>query len=340
VILSSGMLLPPLWLAWREPTHRPRWWILAGAAAATLGACLLVLMWHNYARFGNPFEQGQRYQLSMAYEGKMQHFSLRYFAHNLYVYYFRPPAWTTQFPLVSAPVSWSSIPGYFAGEEVAGLGCTLPFLGLALAAPLAGRRHPSEVRTRIRLLLLAVAATYAGSAFVLLIFFSSTERYMADFTQPLALLALFGALGIERWAQSQRTTIRRIVNLLLWGIGSYTVVLGVLISFDYNARVFVRDSPVAAARIQRVYHNLAEGIMRPFSGYPGPRRFSVTFRDQPRGTVTDLWHTSSERVVIEHLGPGLIRFGYRPVHGFGRWSREQRFVPGRASSLVLQLPSF
>src|ERR1019366_4021703 len=138
-LLGAAMFLPPLWQLRRSLADRARWWRCAIAAAAGLGLCLLALGAHNFARFGNPFELGQNYQLSGVYESQMRHFRFAYLPHNLYSYYLHLPDWMHGFPFVSATAVRGGPAGYLGGwnEPVCGLAVTFPFLWLALALPLA-----------------------------------------------------------------------------------------------------------------------------------------------------------------------------------------------------------
>lgn len=337
-ILAAVMLVPPVWHAWRFPAGRPRWRTLALAAGIPLGVCVSLLLWHNYARFGNPLEFGQRYQLSIAYEGHMQHFSLRYLAHNFFVYFLRPPNWTLAFPFVSAPHSWAPIPGYFGGEEVCALAFTFPIAGFALLAPLACRGRAREDRGKLLAQIGAVTASFVALAGLLLVFFSSTERYMTDFTPLLVLLALIGVLGVERAIRGP--CARRVFQITLGCTGAYSVILGLLVYFDYHGRFFETECPVPAARIRKAQAWITEAGVRATGSYRGPGRFSVAFARRPAGTVEAIWRTAREEVQVEYLEDRRVRLGYRRENGPTRWSLPQPYQPGRPYPLQLQLPSF
>src|SRR5688572_17486328 len=59
---GAAMLLPPLWLAWRQHGFGRRWWRMALAGGVALSMCVGAVLMYNYARFGNAFEFGQSYQ--------------------------------------------------------------------------------------------------------------------------------------------------------------------------------------------------------------------------------------------------------------------------------------
>src|SRR5262245_34898180 len=121
---------------------------MGAAGGWTLGLCGTAIMVHNFVRFESPFEWGQNYQLSGAYEGKLTHFSVRFFPHNFWVYMFQALNWTSEFPFVlSKGIDIFHIPGYFGTEEVSGLAVTFPFFWFVLALPLSWRgREASETR--------------------------------------------------------------------------------------------------------------------------------------------------------------------------------------------------
>ncbi len=118
---------------------------------------------------------------------------------------------------------------------------TLPFLWLAFAAPLAWRRSAEGGTDRLRALILSVAGFCAAMLAVILGYFLATPRYSADFTPALALLAAFGCLGLERWAQRSGWT--RVVAPALLATGLITATAGVLLSFDYHGQLLRRLQP-------------------------------------------------------------------------------------------------
>lgn len=129
-LLGAAIFAPALWAMARQPGMRSLAARCAVAAACGLGACLLAVLAHNYARFGNALEFGQNYQLSGVYESKVRHFSATYIPHNAYLYYLHPGQWSGTFPFVAvAPVAGGP-PGYLGNwsEAVCGLAVTFPFI--------------------------------------------------------------------------------------------------------------------------------------------------------------------------------------------------------------------
>ena len=342
-LLAVGMLLPPIWLAWRRSRAGAEWWRYTLAAGAGLVACGIAICAHNYVRFGNPFELGQTYQLSMTKVSAMQLYRLAYMAHNIGVYFFNPPGWTGEFPFVAATTDNSSIPGYFCTEEIVGLGVSFPVLWLALVAPLAWRgddRLAEEAKV-LRLHLWSFAATFIPVAGFLLMFCAATERYMADFSPALGLLALGGALAAERWAQHGGW--RRVTLPILFTMGAVTVVMGVLVSFDYHGRMLSRDQPERWARWERTAHEPLVRIGVWTGQFTGPRVHKVRFQPRPPGTVETFWRASDpragERIVVEHVNERVVRFGYARGSAPVKWGRPLKWELGHTHTVELQLPS-
>jgi hypothetical protein len=365
-LVAFPLLLPPVLWSWgQRRANTPAdgvagqravaWWRMAVAAAVPLGACGLAMMAHNHARFDSVFEFGQRYQLSGAYESQLTHFSLRFLPHNFAVYLFQPLRWEAVFPFVAAqPARVPAIPGYFGTEQVAGLAATFPVYWFLLALPLAWwRRAPMGSRR-----LLAVVGSLAGCTVpvmaLVMCYFSTTMRYETDFAPPLVVLALTGLLALERrisggaraQAGGAAAAARSRVGVAL--AGGVTVVscvatalIGVLLSFDYHERPLPSSAPGTWQRLadapERAMTRLGGGL----GWIEGPRVLKVRFRDQPAGTVERLWVAPDgwERIVVEHAGERLLRFGFARGAAPVEWGRPLSWKENHTHTVELQLPS-
>jgi hypothetical protein len=251
-LLGALMFIPPLWHMGRRPETRRVALRCAFAAAVGLGACLAAVLAHNFARFGNLLEFGQNYQLSGVYESRARHFSLSYLPHNIFLYYFHPGSWSWTFPFVSvSPVS-NGPPGYLGNwsEAICGLAVTFPVLWLAFALPFAGTLSGGG-RESLRALIASVAGLYGAMSLAILAYFVATERYMADFTPSLGLLALFGLLGLEGYGKERGW------NRWVAPIGALacliTAVAGILVSFDYHGGALRTLSPAEWDAMRRFF---------------------------------------------------------------------------------------
>jgi hypothetical protein len=341
-LFAAPLLLAPLWLAWRERKPGRAWWKMALAAAVPLGACGLMLMAHNYARFGNVFEFGQHYQLSGAYEGKLVHFSPRFIGYNFAVYFFQPLKWTWEFPFALAWGDERHLPrGYFGTEEVCGIALTLPFVWLVLALPLAWRRRTGDdARTWT-----ATACCIGGYAIpvllVILSWFSTCARYQADFAVVLGLVAAGGLLALERAAQQRNR--RALLVSFAAVVCLVTVVMGTLLSFDYHGRSMRRSAPLRWQKLGHVTHLALSHVGRWLGHVEGPRVLKVRFKPQPVGTVETFWRAidarAEERIVVEHTGDHLIRFGYARGTAPITWGRLLKWETDHTHTVSVQLPS-
>jgi hypothetical protein len=338
-LFGAALLLPPIWLAWRRPQRGAEWWRCALAGGIGLAVCGAAICAHNYARFGDPLEMGQRYQLSITKVASMRLYDLAYVAHNLRVYFFNRPDWTWEFPFVSANVANSNTPpGYYCTEEIVGIALSLPMLWLAWLAPFAARRQMRGEAAGLPAQLWSLAAALLPVLMFIAMFCAATERYMADFSPALALLALCGALTIERWAQSCRGGMA--VPLGMGAVGVVTVLMGVLVSFDYHGRMLSRDQPKLWADFERASHHTLAQIGLWTGQLEGPRVLKVRFKSRPTGAVETFWRAADERVVIEHVSEKReVRFGYARGAAPVKWGRHLTWEPDHTHTVELQLPS-
>lgn len=249
-IFASAAVVPVLWFVWRHCQNRIR---LVGGFTCAFGLCIIGILAHNYARFENPFEFGQNFQLTSIYESKAEHFRARYIPHNLSIYYLQRPQGTSDFPYISATVRREGPAGYLGSwnEAVCGIALTLPFLWFALAAPTAVAGRVGRERRELSCVISAAAFLFLAMSGVTLAYFLATPRYMADFTPALALVALIGALGAEQLATT--TPWKLIVRTSFLISGVLTVCLGALMSLDYHGRLLEKLSPAQWQALQSFF---------------------------------------------------------------------------------------
>ena len=341
-LFAAPLLLAPIWFVGRTRDATRSWWKMGLAAALPLGACGLAMMAHNYARFGNAFEFGQHYQLSGAYEGKLTHFSPRFILHNIGVYFFQPLKWTWEFPFALAWGDERNLPeGHFGTEEVCGIAVTLPFVWFLLGLPLAWRNREREEAQAWNATVACLACYALPVAGLLLSFFGTCARYQTDFAVVLAVLAGCGLLGIERAAQ--RSGRGKMVTWLATIVCGITVVMGGLIALDYHGRSMRRSAPARWQKLERSTNAALSGVARWLGQIEGPRVLKVRFQQRPAGTVETFWRPTDmragERIVVEHTGEGLIRFGYARGDDSIAWGRLLKWEPNHTHTVSVQLPS-
>jgi tetratricopeptide (TPR) repeat protein len=217
LFFGAGILLVPVVVAWQN--RRP----VGGLLAAAFGPIILVglgLMLYNVRRFGSPVEFGQLYQLGAKHEA-IQHFSLRYFWFNLWLYFLEPMRWSHTFPYVRGMNIPPMPAGHGAVEFVFSVLPSIPVVWLGLAAPLAWRGRP-VAGPALRGLVGAAVWLGAASGLTLCLYYWVADRYELEFLPALVLLGVVGIFGLERALTGHRwRPLARAgwVLLLVWSVG-------------------------------------------------------------------------------------------------------------------------
>jgi hypothetical protein len=249
------------WQAWRLfPARRLA---LTAALALPLAAGLAGLGWYNAARFGSPFDTGNRYQLTgeALPEEPNRIISPLYAPPNLYNYLARPLQITPSFPFLNAPwVTRESWPGfipipasYYSIEPVSGVAGALPFGWLAWLALLPmltpawpwlksawgtpGPVSQNWAERELAGLLLALVGSAGLALAPLLVFISASMRYELDFLPTLGLAAAVAA-GWGSHKLASRPAERRWFKGLVAGLSLLTAGMGLLLGFSgYTNRI-------------------------------------------------------------------------------------------------------
>ncbi|MFM8619409.1 MAG: hypothetical protein ACKOE8_11885 [Opitutaceae bacterium] len=343
-LFAGGMLLVPVWRAWREARPGREWWRLALAAGVPLALCGVAIMAHNHARFDNPLEWGQNYQLSGAYESKLVHFAARFFPHNLSVYLFQPLLWSTEFPFAFAQaIEISHIPDYFGTEEVCGLAVTFPYVWFLLALPFAWWRRDGIDFRGLGAAVFGVALYVVPVGGLILSYFSTTMRYQTDYAVGLGLLALIGLLALERRARSAGLGWTRLVLVSSWVAALVTISVGTLVAFDYHGRSMRQPWSRGWQPLARASEEFLAEAGRRVGVVDGPEVLKTRFNQRPTGTVETFWRPADEsvkhRILVEHIGERLIRFGISSEDAPVIWGRPLKWDPGHTHTVTVQSPA-
>ncbi|MES2696857.1 MAG: hypothetical protein V4773_25540 [Verrucomicrobiota bacterium] len=252
-LIASPLLAVPLAVWWWRERRAP--WREACSLAVPLAVVGAAMAWHNYARFDNPLEFGQAYQLSMDYESKLRHFGANYVPYNLRMHFFGAAEWSRYFPFISPPELGTAPAGYTVHRgEIYGLLTNWPVAWLALLAPLALWRRDAEARVRLGVWLATVAVGCAAMTVVMLFFFSALARYQMDFVPGLLLLAGVGMLGLERWVRTVGGRWGEAVMVV--GVGAaaaMSVLVGVLFSLRYEG-ILRGKNPMTERAVARMFN--------------------------------------------------------------------------------------
>ncbi len=324
-LLATPLLALPLLGWWREARAVP--WRLALAAVVPLAIVGSGMAGHNYARFDDPLQFGQAYQLSLDYESKMAHFRWGHVPFNAWRYYFSAANWLPFFPFIEPAALPPKPPGFGGHDDVYGILRNLPIAWLALAAPLALRRREAGERARLGAWLAATGGLFAIMAGVLLFFFGSLARYQLDFTPVLMLLACVGLLAIERELQATRLTLIRPAVRLAWGgLAAVSVIFAVLFSLQYGGRLRARN-PVGEREVARTFNWIPFALERLRGVHHGAVELSVGLSGVAPGehallTIGDA--ARADRIVVQIGETERFRVGFARDGAPTIFSRELR----------------
>jgi hypothetical protein len=324
-----------------------RWQDLLLALGAPFGVCMLLLGAYNYARFHNPFQYGAIYQINgiTTYEAHFGNFG--FLAPGLWAYLIAPPRLTALFPflLVNYPqVSYPfSLPAHYLpfSEETGGLLPMVPIAIFLAALPWLTRRRPALLGRLSPFLL-----TMAGGGLICLVFlafefYTSTERYEADYMTLLLLGALAVWLALSVAARGRRRWLIRAGGALL---ALWSCLAGVGMTYqdiemhpsDWRPLVDI-GSPLSTLIATIAGHPVLSEVFTPNTLRVPPNysnlgtevvSFFLTAKDQADVTIVSPERRREALAVTTSAGPALK----------GATSTTIRITgPGRASH-VLRLP--
>ena len=359
-LYASGLLVVPV-LGWWWQAHRAGagrgagWratfpWTRALAAGLPLGAVGAAMAWYNYARFGSLTEFGVAYQFSGVFEAETSHFRWSYLPVNLQMYWLQGAEWTRYFPFFHR-VAGPAIPaGHLGYDDLYGVLVNVPWVWLALAAPLAlWRRGPGE-RRPLGVILGAVAMIAAGMATALAFFYAAMVRYGPDFMPALGLLAATGALALQRWARTSggegaRGRIRSgVVTAWCGALIGFSIFFAVLLSMAAYGGLR-RHSPRAYARLATLA-NQPTGWLEGIAGTQhGP--LAVTVRWPVGWPVPGARETlvrtgafeEGDEVFVQYEEAGRVRIGFAHESGAQVVSRVIAVEPGGEGRLRVEMGS-
>jgi len=286
------------------------------ALGAAFAFCGLLLAWYNFARFGNPLETGQNYQLigNIADRGITSKSSN--FLPGLYRFLVEAPIWSRHFPFLELPTrgsfgatEWPAGTDYV--EPIAGLLIISPLCIAGLLFPLYLRRWKSSIPDPVRMvLMLLYIAVVANLVTIVMVVNRVTQRYELDFAPALLIVALFVLLSL--CARIKGPKLRRAADAatIFLVLASAGMQAGLSIDgydnslmqrnlADFNQLAsFFGDDEMSVRRI--VYGLNLHG--------------QITFPKQAPGTREALLTTGvpgrSNAIFIEYLANYKIRLGY------------------------------
>ncbi|MFZ5494441.1 MAG: hypothetical protein ACOZE5_03770 [Verrucomicrobiota bacterium] len=337
-LVSAAMLLVPLgsaaWKLGRGWWREGGWWKQAVAAILPILLIGIGLAIYNYQRFEDPFEFGQKYQLSGANENKVVHFSPRFFLFNLRLYLLTAPGFSPYFPFLTV-VQPPPVPaGQLGIEDPYGVFPTMPWLFFALPAiGMAWWRRDAvglwcAMSSGGVLLIMSTLFCFAGA----------TGRYQVEFAPTLSLLAVMGVAGlIEVLPRWRRLIVGSALMLAGWSGG-----VNVLLSLQHN-RLLEQNYPATYARLATAANHLPHWWSKLSGHQDGPVELRLRFPKDKRDKIEPLVVTGhqflADYLFVHYLDQGLIRFGLEHTSR-GTWTGPAtRIDPDAEHTLVVQMGS-
>lgn len=278
-----------------------------------LGVLVAVILWHNHARFENPFEFGMTFALTGYDMLKWKQLDWGNVPLNAWYYFLSPAHWISYFPFVQAsgPVAIAGSGHYYGQDNVFGIIPNLPIALFSLATPLLFLRA-GPLRTALAAFTICLGCVFAANSLVLLTFSAAAGRYMVDMAPYAVLLGFCGVwAGLDSLAG--RAWARR-----LWLVGT-ALAVAVTVAFNFflgfqAGRVFELQNPSGYARAARFF-NQGPAALERLQGYrPGHLELQVRF---PRGKVshyeplvTTGWYFLGDILYVKYGADGLIEFGF------------------------------
>jgi hypothetical protein len=201
--------------------------------------CAAALAAYNYARFGNPVEFGQRYQIGGAAYQNVS-LALRNVAPGIYYLLFCPPEFSPVFPYAAIAfrpplgLSFALLPSRYFLEPTMGVFALCPAAMAAVIAPsLARRREMSALFGSMLLFALGCALFIAGLGL-------TSHRFEVDFAPPLLLLGAVALAAVWLRAAGPRGMLVKMAIMLLL---AYGIAVGLAIGIQGPYDEFLQHNP-------------------------------------------------------------------------------------------------
>lgn len=279
LVLSVGWLtLMVVWRSWSVFRHKPV--IVFKQVGVFLFPILLggsLLLWYNVARFGNPFETGLSYQLSIPeYPPERSWlFSLKYLVPNSYQYFLRVPLFQAVFPFVRFPfIKESNWPWfirlpdhYLYHEPQGGLLSVFPLL-LIIPVGLvytmfewvrcwrrsgfgrACRMWGSQPEKWMAVSLLGASSLQMS---LILLYFFSAIRFQLEYVPVFSLAAVLLIRDLDNRLEGHRW-YRLFFRWLVTGMALYSLWVGLMGGFGAGDERFELNNPTLFGKLRDGFH--------------------------------------------------------------------------------------
>ncbi len=209
--------------------------------------CAAALAAYNYARFGNPLEFGQRYQIGgTAYQNVS--LALENVAPGIYYLLFCPPEFTRVFPYAAVAfrppfgISFALLPSRYFIEPITGIFALCPAAIAAFVAPfIARRRNITAVLWSMLLFSLSCVLFIASLGL-------TSHRFEVDYAPEFLTLACVAIAAVwVRAAGIAGVLLKTLVSVLLL----YSLAAGLAIGIQGPYDEFLQHNPRAFVALAR-----------------------------------------------------------------------------------------
>jgi hypothetical protein len=246
LILTSVVLIVLFWALRGTRSRRS----LLAALVLPIGACLVLMLAYNQARFENPFDIGAHHQLDAVDSSKAPQGHLSYILPGVEQYALTPPRFEILFPFIHLLAPPAVAPrGLDEPELTGGVLPMAPIVVFVVALPWIWRRR-RMLLGRLGPLLVTIAAI--GVAIPVIPsyeFFSSTERYETDFASLLVLGGIAAWLSLSAGMSGYRRRLMLVGGGLLAAWGCAT---GIAASFDGSTTEITLTHPATWRALEDV----------------------------------------------------------------------------------------
>ncbi len=321
-----------------------RFALAALAAGLPLTAVTAGLLAYNFARFGNPFEFGIKYQLSAADLTKARLFSLAYAPYNISNYFLTSPQWGRYFPFLHPGVARIKAPqGYFGSEFIYGALIICPILWWILCLPTAFL--PRHRHTELATFAFALVATASTTTAILLCFNTATPRYEVDFMPWLVWLGILGWASLEERASSSLPRGPAAITSFraaFFASAAISVVSAFCASCDVYG-LLASGNPDAYRQISRVFDTPTALVERLFKFQGGPIELDIVFPSRPPDAYEPLMVTGVEYqkdyAFVHFKSATLLNFGITPSGGSEMTGPDVTVEPGHRYRMRIECGS-
>jgi hypothetical protein len=251
----TALVLVPVYTSLR-PNRSSRELLMT--LACPIGACFLLLLAYNQARFHQPLEFGARYQLTAydSHTAPLDHLS--YVLPGVWPYIASIPRLSIIFPFILLiPPQVSSPVGLASPEMTGGLLPMAPIVVFLAALPWLWRRHPTRLGPLASPLIILACAGVIIMLIPAYQVFASTERYEVEFSTLFVLGGLAAWLAMSTGPLRRRRQLVRVVGGLLvaWGC-----LMGLAISFVGYGNFLAVEHPGTWSTLENIGSPLSTAI--------------------------------------------------------------------------------